>query len=96
MKDVFVIQEAFKNTGLFESVDITDINPGTGIVNIDLTCSEEVYTEVVEEILGGTLDDKATCIETIQDMKVAKDTYNKVGNALSSNLPPNISSTTSL
>ena len=82
MKDVFVIQEAFKNTGLFESVDITDINPGTGIVNIDLTCSEEVYNEVVEEILGGKLDDKATFIETIQDMKVAKDTYNKVGNAL--------------
>ncbi len=82
MKDIFSIQEAFKNTGLFESVEITDIFPGTGIVNIDLTCSEEVYNEVVEEILGGKIEDKATFIETIQDMRIAKETYNKVGNAL--------------
>ena len=82
MKDVFTIQEAFKNTEMFENVEITDINPGTGVVNIDLTCSEEVYNQVVEEIMGGKLEDKASFIETIQDMRVAKETYNKVGNAL--------------
>lgn len=82
MKDVFVIQEAFKNTGLFENVEIVDINPGTGIVDLDLDCSEEIYNQVVEEILGGSIDDKAHFIETIQDMKVAKETYNRVGSAL--------------
>mgnify|MGYP003319987280 CR=1 FL=1 len=41
-----------------------------------------MYNEVVEEILGGKLEDKAAFIETIQDMRIAKETYNKVGTAL--------------
>lgn len=84
MKDVFAIQETFKNSGLFENVEIVDINPGTGIVNFDLSCSEDVYNQVVEEILGGKVDDKEHFIQTIQDMQIAKKTYNKVGNALKS------------
>lgn len=82
MKDVFAIQEAFKKSGLFENVEIIDINPGTGIVNLDLNCSEEIYNQVVEEILGGKVDDKEYFIQTIQDMQIAKKTYNKVGTAL--------------
>ncbi len=84
LKDVFNMQEAFYNSGLFESVEVSDINPGEGIVTLDLNCSEEVYDEVVEEILGGKISDKEHFIMTIQDMAVAKKTYNMVGNALKS------------
>ncbi|MBQ8293282.1 MAG: stage IV sporulation protein A [Bacilli bacterium] len=82
MKDVFKIQEAFKTSGLFDTVEVVDINPGTGIVVLDLGCSEDVYNQVVEEILGGSIDDKAKFIQTIQDMQVARGTYDKVGPAL--------------
>ena len=34
----------------------------------------KAYNEVVEEILGGKIEDKATFIETIQDMRIAKET----------------------
>lgn len=82
MKDIFVIQESFKSSGLFSGVEVDDINPGTGVVTLSLNCSEDTYNQVVEEILGGKLDDKEHFIETIQNMKVAKDTYSKVGDAL--------------
>ena len=58
MKDVFHMQEVFKSTGMFEQVEVSDINPGTGVVTLDLNCSEESYNQVVEELIGGKLDDK--------------------------------------
>jgi stage IV sporulation protein A len=82
MKDIFNIQDTFKASGLFESVEVEDINPGTGIVTLNLNCSEETYNQVVEEILGGRVDDKEHFIKTIQNMKQAKETYSKVGDAL--------------
>jgi stage IV sporulation protein A len=82
MKDIFNIQNTFKESGLFASVEVEDINPGTGIVTLNLNCSEETYNQVVEEILGGRIDDKEHFIKTIQNMKLAKETYSKVGDAL--------------
>ena len=82
MKDIFNIQNTFKESGLFASVEVEDINPGTGIVTLNLNCSEETYNQVVEEILGGRIDDKEYFIRTIQSMKLAKETYSKVGDAL--------------
>lgn len=36
MKDAFRIQDTFKNSELFADVNISNIDPGTGLVNIEL------------------------------------------------------------
>lgn len=50
MKDAFRIQDTFKNSELFADVNISNIDPGTGLVNIEITCSDECYNDVVSEI----------------------------------------------
>ena len=82
MKDVFRIQEVFKESELFEEVLISDINSGTGEVKIELQCSEQIYNDIINELLGGNVDDKGSFIEELQILKKAKKTYEMIGNSL--------------
>lgn len=82
MKDVFNIQETFKQSGLFTEVNISDINAGTGIVSVEMNCSDETYNEVISELLGEQVTDKTTFIETLQGFKKAKKVYDLVGCAI--------------
>ncbi len=82
MKDVFMIQTELKNAELFENVIISEVNPGTGEVTIDIECSDDAYISALEEIVGESLKDKASFITLLQDLIAAKDVYHKVGTAL--------------
>ncbi len=81
MKDAFQIQEALKESDLFASVNIASINPGTGLVNIEIECSDESYNNVINEILGEDITDKSVFIDTLQNFKKAKKVYDLVGSA---------------
>lgn len=82
MKDAFRIQDTFKNSELFADVNISNIDPGTGLVNIEITCSDECYNDVVSEILGENISDKTTFIEKLQNFKKARHVYDLVGSAI--------------
>lgn len=82
MKDVFNIQSCFKDSDLFENVSVSDIDCGTGVVNIELSCSDDVYNDVVFELLGEKITDKSAFIESLQNYKKARSVYNKVGGAI--------------
>lgn len=82
MKDVFKIQNTLKESNLFEQVNICDINSGTGEVKLELISSEECYNEVINELLGGNINDKCCFIEELQHLKKAKKAYDLVGNSL--------------
>ena len=75
MKDAFRIQDTFKNSELFADVNISNIDPATGLVNIEITCSDECYNDVVSEILGENISDKTTFIEKLQNFKKARHVY---------------------
>lgn len=82
MKDIFNIQNALRNSNLFEKVEISDINAGTGIVEVDLECSEEAYLRSVEEIVGKRIEDKGDFINLLQDYANLNRVYTKLGPAL--------------
>lgn len=82
MKDAFRIQEVLKNSELFTDVAITDIDSGNGVVNVDVSCSDEIYNQVLEEILGESIEDKATFITSLQALQQAKHTADLVGSAI--------------
>lgn len=82
MKDVFNIQDAFKQSGLFTEVNVSNIDAGTGVVNVEISCGDDVYNEVISELLGEEVTDKMTFIETLQGFKKAKKVYDLVGNAI--------------
>lgn len=82
MKDIFNIQESFKNSCMFTDVVISNVNAGTGLVDIELTCSDEQYNNVINEILGCDLSNKTDFIEELQMLRKAKKAYDLVGTAL--------------
>ena len=80
MKDAFIIQDKLLECGLFDSVDIMNVDSGSGVVDINIKVKDGIYTEIIEDILGVTLEDKGVLIEILQKLKKAEDIYNKIGN----------------
>ncbi len=82
MKDAFRIQDTLKESNLFTEVSVSNIDSGTGVVDIDISCSDEIYNHVLEEIIGEPLDDKTKLIEALQELKKAKHVYEMVGSSM--------------
>ena len=82
VKDVVKIQEMFYSSQLFENVVIDNIDPGTGDVNIVITINDDLYHNIIEEIIGEKISDKAEFINVLQKMKTSKDTFEIIGEAL--------------
>lgn len=82
MKDIFNIQEVLMESGLFLEVNIDNVDTGSGIVDIGIECDENLYLNIVEEIIGEKLNDKGKFIEVIQDFVKAKEVYKRIGNSL--------------
>lgn len=80
MKDAFRIQESLKECEYFKDVEITSIDSGTGIVNFDIKVKDECYLNVIESIMGASINDKGQFIESLQRLNMANKVYEKVGN----------------
>ncbi|MBQ4571569.1 MAG: stage IV sporulation protein A [Bacilli bacterium] len=82
LKDVFKIQDTLKNSELFENVEISNLDPSTGHVEINITCSEELFKSLIEEVIGETIDNKGNFMKLLQNYKKAVSVYQKLGNSL--------------
>ncbi len=82
LKDVFKIQDTLKNSELFENVEISDLDPSTGHVEITITCSEDLFKTLIEEVIGETIDNKGNFMKLLQNYKKAVSVYQKLGNSL--------------
>lgn len=82
LKDVFRIQEQLQQSELFESVNVDNIDPSTGVVQINITCNETLYKELIEEIMGTKIENKGDFMALLQDYQNAKVLYDKLGNSL--------------
>ena len=65
MKDVFTIEQSLRSCDLFDSVYASEIDPGSGIVNIDINFKENLYQSVLEEIIGEKIDDKSNFLKML-------------------------------
>lgn len=83
-KEVIYIQEKLKQCSLFENVSITSIDSGTGIVEIELNCYDELYNEIISSIVGDALNDKGEFVKFLEECKHAKEEYSKYQSALES------------
>ncbi len=82
VKDVIKIQETFYKSELFENVIIDNIDPGTGDVHLVITIKDDLYHNIIEEIIGEKISDKAEFINVLQKMKTSKDTFDIIGEAM--------------
>ena len=82
LKDVFKIQDELKESELFENVEISNLDPSTGSVEINITCSEELYKTLIEEVIGEKVDNKGSFMNLLQNYKKAISVYQKLGNSI--------------
>ena len=82
MKDVYIIQNTLKTCELFEKVYVSEIDSGTGCVQIDITLKDDLYNLVLEEIIGEKVENKTEFIKTIVELKQSKTINDRFGNSL--------------
>ena len=83
-KEVKEILEKLKECGLFEEVTLVELNSATGEVVIDLVCSDELYNEILESLLGDTLNDREKFLNFVEYALEYKTEYEKYKDAIES------------
>lgn len=81
-KDAQNIRQKLSECDLFSKVEISNIDSGTGEVEITIDCKDEVYDEIINEILGEAVNDRGEFIALLQNFVKAKNEYDKIAQAL--------------
>jgi stage IV sporulation protein A len=81
-KHVNLIREKLAECELFESVEITNLDSGSGEVVIEIGLSDELYNGIVEEIIGDAINDRGKFISLLQDATIAQHEYGNYRSAL--------------
>lgn len=81
-KHAETIREKLAECPLFESVNITSLDSGTGEVVMEITCGDDLYNGIVEEIIGDAINDRGKFIELLQSSKLAKRVFDQYKSAL--------------
>lgn len=82
LKDVFNIQNKLKDSNLFENVNIDNIDPSTGLVEINISCNDDLYKDLIEEVVGQKIENKGDLMRILSNYKKAMSVYEKLGNSL--------------
>ena len=83
-KDVNNILVYLKQCELFEDVTISSVDSGTGEVEMLLTCSDDLYQDVLKQLVGSAIEDKGEFIKFLEEAVEAKNEYFKYKAALES------------
>ncbi len=82
LKDVESITSHFKDCEYIEKAYLKDVNTATGEVIIHLEAKNELYNDVLKEIIGVEIQSKADLLKLMQDYKEAKTEYDSIKGAL--------------
>lgn len=83
-KHVDLIRSKLAECELFKSVVITSLDSGTGEVEIEINCDDELYNQILFDIVGDAINDKGTFIALLQESMNAKVKYDSIKYALES------------
>lgn len=73
---------AFKDSEYISKSYISQIDPGTGEVTINLESPSELYNQVLNEIIGVDITSKASLLSLFQELSIAKTEYDQIKSAL--------------
>lgn len=83
-KDAQNIREHLSNYEAVKKVEISNIDSGTGIVEITIEFKDSIYDSILSDILGEAIDDKGQFISLLQNFVKAKKEYDKLSSAIDS------------
>ena len=82
LKDISNCVNSIKQTEIISKTSITDIQLGSGNVNIEITVKEELFYNVLTEITGVTVTNEGDLFSIISELSTTKKKYDKISYAL--------------
>lgn len=82
LRDVEKINEHFMNVENISKSYLSDIDPSTGVVTINLEAPSELYNQVLTDIIKIDVTNKAQLLALFQDFNEAKREYDQIKYAL--------------
>lgn len=83
LRDVDRVVGYFTDYEFIERASLADMNMGQGIAEIDLYANEELYDQILMEIVGVEIRGKDHLLQLMQEFSTAKREYDKISGALS-------------
>ncbi len=82
LRDINNITEHFDSCEYIDKAYISNVDTSTGIVTINLDAKDELYNQILKEIVGIDINSKADIISLFQDYNTAKQEYDQIKTAL--------------
>ncbi len=82
LKDVEYIIKHFTNNELIEKAYLSEVDPSTGTVTINLTAPSHLYNQVLTDIIKIDVKNKAELLSLFQEYNEAKKEYDQIKYAL--------------
>ena len=82
LRDVEEITKHFKDSEYISKAYLSEVDSATGEVTITLESKEELYNQILKEIIGIDITSKADLLSLVQDYNEAKQEYDQIKTAL--------------
>ena len=82
LRDVDSINNHFRTCDSIEKAYVSKVEPSTGEVTITLTAPNNLYDEVLKEVIGTSINSRATLLSIFQDYNDTKEEFDEYKNAL--------------
>lgn len=82
LKDVDDILNHFKDSEYIDKAYISSVDTSTGVVNVNLDSTDELYNEVLNEIMGDTVNTKAGMLKIFSTYKESKEETDIIKSAI--------------
>lgn len=82
LRDVDHVVQSFHQYDFIESARLAGMDMGTGTAEIDLTAPDELYDQVLKEVVGTEIRGKDHLLQLMQDFAIAKKEYDQIAGAL--------------
>ena len=82
LKDIEKINNNFLENDMIEKCYLSDVDPSTGIITLNLTAPPHLYNDVLTEIINIDVKNKADLLNLFQELNIAKKEYDQVKYAL--------------
>ena len=82
LRDVETINNHFTKCNQIERAYVSNIDPSTGVVTITLSAPNNLYDEVLKEVIGTSINSRAKLLTIFQDYNDTKEEFEEYKNAL--------------
>lgn len=83
LREVEKVVDLLEENEYIEKANISTLDTGKGIAHIEIEINSGLYNDVLKEILGEEVNDKADLIKIMQEFSKAKKEYDSISSALS-------------